>query len=485
MSRGKPSLFDDISEAASGAGSEAMAAIKNVGGGDAGGTVGRLVSAVAGRHGGFAPKVITSVTKHGIAGIERVEPLENVDRGYRAVAADANGLESIRTIIELDPREYDVTVTREEGAGVVEFVQQPKPEPESKSVEPSPPVKRDDAADAAAGTGRPTRRPTASVEERAGAAPVRSGASRRDEVAEARAEAEKAKAEAEAEKARAEAETARAEADAAKARARTERARAESRADESSPQSASSDTGGQPPAIAESDGGVAAGESAAGRNRSQSEAPGGAGRTTPTATVANGQSRDGRTEAAGTVEAADTTDATFGSIPVAGGADDAGGNGPDRVEPSRNAETTHRSNDVGNEATAGASTATAGATAADDAEKWGLPDDAGAESASSTTAVESVDAENGVTSPNAPLRTEEPLETETVDGNDGEAPTVVDDEFGSFVAADPVGDDATADDDTTVEEGSGDETAATDEGIGRWAGETSDDAEEDTGGFEF
>lgn len=155
MTQGQPSLLDDIGNATSGAGSEALAAIKNVGGSDAGGTVGRLVSAVAGRHGGFAPKVITSVTKHGIAGIERVESLESVDRGYRAVAADANGLESIRTTVELDPREYDVAVTRDESASVVEFVQQLEPASETEAVEPSPPVKESSSADVTAGTGRP------------------------------------------------------------------------------------------------------------------------------------------------------------------------------------------------------------------------------------------------------------------------------------------------------------------------------------------
>lgn len=215
MSRENRKLLNSVGEAASDAGSEALSAISNLGGGDAGGTVGRVVSAVAGRHGGFAPKVITSVTKHGIAGIERVEPLPEVDRGYRAVAADANGLESIRTIIELDPREYDVTVTREEGAGVVEFVQEPEPEP---TVEPTPPVRRDDGDRGRGDAGARAVEPATS--ERPSTAGEQS-------VEQARAEARKARAEAEAEKARAEAETARAEAEAAKARARAERARAE------------------------------------------------------------------------------------------------------------------------------------------------------------------------------------------------------------------------------------------------------------------
>ena len=473
MSRGKPSLFDDISEAASGAGSEAMAAIKNVGGGDAGGTVGRLVSAVAGRHGGFAPKVITSVTKHGIAGIERVEPLENVDRGYRAVAADANGLESIRTIIELDPREYDVTVTRDEGAGVVEFVQQPEPEPETEAVEPSPPVTESGSAGATAGTGRPS---PLTGDEQAGAAPVRTAGTRRDEVAEARAAAEKAKAEAEAEKARAEAETARAEAEAAKARAHTERARAESRTGESLPETA------------QSDGGVAATNAVAG-GRSR-DAASERRRTTATSAGAAEPSARGQPTggSSGTVDVADV-DPAIGAVRVAGNdtSDAETGDGSHSPESSESAGEagTERANHAATGLDGSVPGAAGGADSTEDDEKWGLPDDAGASSVSAATTVEPA-AEDGVASPDAPLRTEEPLETETVDDGAGEEATVVDDEFGSFVAADPVddgdrGESATADEPAA---GSAADAESADEGIGRWAG-TDDSDPSETGGFEF
>ena len=482
MTQGQPSLLDDIGNAASGAGSEALAAIKNVGGGDAGGTVGRLVSAVAGRHGGFAPKVITSVTKHGIAGIERVEPLENVDRGYRAVAADANGLESIRTVIELDPREYDVTVTRDEGAGVVEFVQQPKPEPETEAVEPSPPVKESGSGGATAGTGRPSRLPG---DEQASAAPVRTAGTRRDDVAEARAAAEKAKAEAEAEKARAEAETARAEAEAAKARAHTERARAESQTGDSlpptaeggaashSPATPQSDAGSYSPATDQSDSGSTA------RDRTTAAGP----------ETADPSVREQSASTAGTVDVADV-DPAIGAVRVAAGetseAENAeGSHSPKSVEPTREAEigrANHAATGL-DESVPGAAGET-GSTV-DNAGKWGLPDDAGASSASSATTVEPP-AEDGVASPDAPLRTAEPLDAETVDEAAGGEATVVDGEFGSFVTADPV-----SDEDRGESAGAGEpaeeshaDPESTDEGIGRWAGTDGSDSAE-TGGFEF
>lgn len=421
MTQGQPSLLDDMGYAASGAGSEALAAIKNVGGSDAGGTVGRLVSAVTGRYGGFAPKRITSVTKHGIAG---VESLESVDRGYRAVAADANGLESIRTIVELDPREYDVTVTRDESAGVVEFVQQPEPAPETEAVEPSRPVKESGSTEAAAGTSRPAA--SAGRRTTAGGASVRTTGGRHDDVAEARAEAEKAKAEAEAEETRAEAETDRAEAEAAKALAHTERARAESRTGEPLPDTSEADVGSRSPAISQSDGGVAARE-----------------RTTTTGAGAPSRPRPSSPRSLAGA-ATPSTSPTWTRYRL-----DPGRRG--RLVPGRE----RRRVAAARERRAGArGRHRAGEPRRDrtrrvDADrhrgvghhegKWGLPDDAGASSVSSATADEPA-AEDAVTSPSAPLRIEEPLETETVDEGTGGEATVVDDEFDSFVTADPVTD---------------------------------------------
>lgn len=243
-------LVDSVTETTNGIGSEALAAISNLGG-DSGSiaadVVGRLAATVSDRSGGFAPKVITTITKHGIAGIQRVEPIQGVDRGYRAVAKDANGLESIRTVLDLDPREYDVTVTREAGAGVVEFVQQ---EPETSEATELPEGDEPSTSSASADTRRHARAPVkeTTVEDRRAEAVDNSEESRRvidsgkehapavetnkfgenaTEVERVRAEAEKAKAEAEAEKARSEAERARAEAEAAKARADAERAKAQ------------------------------------------------------------------------------------------------------------------------------------------------------------------------------------------------------------------------------------------------------------------
>jgi hypothetical protein len=484
MTQGQPSLLDDIGDAATGAGSEALAAIKNVGGGDAGGTVGRLVSAVAGRHGGFAPKVITSVTKHGIAGIERVEPIENVDRGYRAVAADANGLESIRTVIELDPREYDVTVTRDEGAGVVEFVQQPKPEPETEAVEPSPPVKESGSAGATAGTGRPSRLPG---DEQASAAPVRTAGTRRDDVAEARAAAEKAKAEAEAEKARAEAETARAEAEAAKARAHTERARADSRTGESLPGTAQSDAGGCSPATAQSDaGGCSPATAQSDGGSTARDLPTASGPETGESTAREQPAASGRTS--GTVDVADV-DPAIGAVSVAGGATSEAENAeelhsPERVEPASETDT-GRANHAATGLDGSMPDAAAGSDGTADEEKWGLPDDAGASAVSSATTVESP-AEDGVASPDAPLRTAEPLDAETVDEGAGGEATGVDDGFSSFVTADPVSDEDRGES-ATADESAGESAAdaeSTDEGISRWAGSDDSDSAE-TSGFEF
>lgn len=242
MADEEPGLVDSVTEATNGVGSEALAAISNLGGGSsdsiATGVVSRLAATVSGRSGGFAPKVITTITKHGIAGIQRVEPIEGVDRGYRAVAQDANGLESIRTVLDLDPRAYDVTVTREEGAGVVEFVQQEPERAEADETEDAGSAGADEpehpARSPARGTtveGREERRRVVDAGGPDAPAVETRRPDERDpeltrELQRVRAEAEKAKAEAEAEKARAEAEQARAEAEAAKARAEAERARA-------------------------------------------------------------------------------------------------------------------------------------------------------------------------------------------------------------------------------------------------------------------
>lgn len=250
MTDEEPGLVDSVTEATNGIGSEALAAISNLGG-DSGSiaadVVARLAATVSDRSGGFAPKVITTITKHGIAGIQRVEPIQGVDRGYRAVAKDANGLESIRTVLDLDPREYDVTVTREEGAGVVEFVQQ---EPETSEASELPEGDEQTTSAASADTRRHARAPVkgTTVEDRETEVVDNSGENSRvidtgkghapaneanrlggnaTDVQRVRADAEKAKAEAEAEKARAEAERARAEAEAAKARADAERAKAQ------------------------------------------------------------------------------------------------------------------------------------------------------------------------------------------------------------------------------------------------------------------
>ena len=253
-----PDIVDSVTAATNGIGSEALAAISNLGGGSgsiATGVVSRIGATVSGQAGGFAPKAITTITKHGLAAIDRVEPIRGVERGYRAVARDANGLESIRTVLDLDPREYDVTVTREDGVAIVEFVQQePNPEPalpsgedevseapatspasSATTPEPMAPVKdaspadrRDDPAATGATTTQP--RPLGTdgsghAQHAAGGPTPVNGAGR--EVERTRAEAEKTKARAEAEKAQAEAEKAKAEAAAAKARAEAEKAEAE------------------------------------------------------------------------------------------------------------------------------------------------------------------------------------------------------------------------------------------------------------------
>lgn len=405
MSRGNRKLLESVGEAAENAGSEAIAAISNFGGGDAGGTVGRLVSAVAGETGGFAPKVITSVTKHGIAGIDRVEPMPGVDRGYRAVAADANGLESIRTIIELDPREYDVTVTREEGAGVVEFVQHAEPDPEP-AVEPAPPVREDDGSDT------PAVEPATSEEA----------------VQQAEVEARKARAEAEAEKAKAEAETARAEAEAAKARARAEQTRAGADARAAA-------AGGDPQRATQHDGGTSVPASTA----TQSTESNRTASTPAAAGLPPGVGRQQR-ESESSASAADDSDPAFSAPSAADGW--APSDGPASDGP------------------------------ADTTEKWGVSDDAGA-STVEETAVSSVEKSTATAEPatDEPLQTDGPLEAETVDAGAGGETTVVDDEFGSFVAADPVD----AAEGSSVEESS-------DEGIGNWADSS---ASEETGGFEF
>ncbi|GAB7094506.1 hypothetical protein JCM30237_16590 [Halolamina litorea] len=451
MSRGQRGLLDQLGDATSSAGSEAMAAISNLGGGDAGGTVGRLVSAVAGSHGGFAPKVITSVTKHGIAGIDRVEPLPEVDRGYRAVAGDANGLESIRTIIELDPREYDVTVTREEGAGVVEFVQQPKPEPQP-AIEPAPPVKRDGVAGGTA----------ASVEP----APRSSGES----VEQAREEARKARAEAEAEKARAEAETARAEAEAAKARAEAEQARAEGEIERA--------RGGGQSRTTELDGGTsvpAASPNAAGPEH-----------TDPSPTIP----------------------AAAGLPPGAGGTADCDVEDPDRsldagdVDPAfatgrvtaSEASTEEPRESLGDAGRWSTAESTEPVDDSTDTQRLGVSGAAGTASveddgnAVGDTAASTADAvTTTVDDADGTLRTDRPLSTQTVESGETGEPTVVDDTFGSFVAAEPV-DGAPGDDGSAPAS-----EAATTGGIGNWAGTDgeSDDAPSDdetageTGGFEF
>ena len=289
-------VAESITDATNGLGSEALAAVSNLGGGSSGtaatSVVSRIAATFSGKTGGFAPKVITTVTKHGIAGIARVEPIDGTERGYRAVAEDANGLESIRTVLDLDSMAYDVTVTHEEGAGVVEFVPQEQ-DASASGGSPSalPPVKevREGQADESstgedserrtrvetASTnqtgrrhrggrdgGRPKRTPSADDsadvsgtrrERPADPAAVQPRPARTDdrsatqpaagrvepdddgitasEVEQARVEAEKAKAEAAAEKAKAEAEQARAEAAAAKARAEAERAKAEAEAE--------------------------------------------------------------------------------------------------------------------------------------------------------------------------------------------------------------------------------------------------------------
>lgn len=273
MAEEEPDIVDSVTEATNGIGSEALAAISNLGGGSgsiATSVVSRIGATVSGQAGGFAPKAIITITKHGLAAIDRVEPIEGVDRGYRAVARDANGLESIRTVLDLDPREYDVTVTREDGLAIVEFVQQePDPEPalpagdevadsateSTATPEPTAPVKDAGAVDrrneptttnsAATNTTAANTQPAnaqpanaprplgtdgAGHGQHASGQPVpASGAG--EEVQRARAEAEKAKAQAEAEKARAEAEKAKAEAEAAKARAEAERVEAEADAE--------------------------------------------------------------------------------------------------------------------------------------------------------------------------------------------------------------------------------------------------------------
>lgn len=252
MADQEPDIVDSVTDATNGIGSEALAAISNLGGGSgstASSVLSRLGATISGQAGGFAPKVITTVTKHGLAAIDRVEPILGVDRGYRAVARDANGLESIRTVLDLDPRAYDVTVTREDGVAIVEFVQQ---EPESETALP---LGEDDADTATSsdatpepvapvkGAGLTTSRDRAPATTTANrTAPVARDGSRRvqsasnravsagghgQDVQRARAEAETAKAQAEAEKAQAEAEKAKAEAAAAKARAEAERAKAE------------------------------------------------------------------------------------------------------------------------------------------------------------------------------------------------------------------------------------------------------------------
>ena len=253
MADEEPSVVDSVTEATNGIGSEALAAITNLGGSSgtaAGSVLSRIGATISGRTGGFAPKVITTVTKHGLAAIDRVKPIQGVDRGYRAVARDVNGLETIHTILDLDPREYDVTVTREDGVALVEFVQQ-EPEPEAalppgdttqerastadsdQTAKPVAPVKGTDSANASERTHRGQKHRGGAVGVNGSGhvqpATVGSGAAAGHDVGvqEVRAEAEKAKAEAEAEKAKAEAEKARAEAAAAKARAEAERAKAE------------------------------------------------------------------------------------------------------------------------------------------------------------------------------------------------------------------------------------------------------------------
>ena len=277
MAEEEPDIVDSVTEATNGIGSEALAAISNLGGGSgslATSVVSRIGASISGRSGGFAPKVITTVTKHGLAAIDRVEPIQgvdesrrlssanqkspisdDVDRGYRAVARDANGLESIRTVLDLDPRAYDVTVTCEGGVAVVEFVQQ-EPEPEAAlPAGQGDTVTSDDADIATSNDATPepmapaTEASPAAPRDRApvtttanGAAPLDTDGSSRVqttsnrsvpagdhglEVQRARAEAETTKAKAEAQKARAEAEKAKAEAAAVKARAEAERANAE------------------------------------------------------------------------------------------------------------------------------------------------------------------------------------------------------------------------------------------------------------------
>lgn len=112
-------LSESLADTTERVGSEVAAALRGLGddAGEARAAIANVVGTYVDRTEGFAPGVLESLADYEVAGIDTIERTED---GLRVVAEDGHGVQAVRTLLDLDPREYDVSTRTEGEAEVVE-----------------------------------------------------------------------------------------------------------------------------------------------------------------------------------------------------------------------------------------------------------------------------------------------------------------------------------------------------------------------------